>query len=316
MKREKFNTDVAGIDISKRWLDVRFAHSEDHLRFENKVEAFGELLTCLRDHGVRRVGMEASGDYEWAIRQALEQAGFEVVCHQPQDIKAFGRFRRIKAKSDKKDARLIAQATENWEGVIARRDPDLIDLAEMMTYYDHVTDLLAQSKNAAEHHHLKDIRARNSSLIAYLKAEKLSILKAILKRIRARPDLNERFELLKTMPGAGPVVAAGLVIRMPELGTMEHGKAAALVGVAPYDHDSGSRSGKRFISGGRDKPRALVYIAALAAKRVEPALKAFAERLKGAGKPPKVVLVAVMRKFIEAANLVLKRKTPWLKLPA
>lgn len=316
MKLEKLITDVAGIDISKRWLDVRFAHSEDYYRFENKAETFGDLLKCLHDHGVRRVGMEASGDYEWGIRQTLEQADFDVVFHQPQDIKAFARFRRIKAKSDKKDARLIAQATEHWEGVIARRDPDLIDLAEMMTYYDHVTDLLAQSKNVAEHHHLKEISTRNSSLIAYLKAEKLSIFKAILKRIKARPDLNERFELLKTMPGAGPVVAAGLLIRVPELGSMEHGKAAALVGVAPFDHDSGSRKGKRFISGGRDKPRALLYIAALAAKRVEPALKAFAIRLKDAGKPPKVVLVAIMRKLIEAANLVLKRKTPWLRLPA
>ena len=312
MKRDKSTTDVAGLDIAKLKLDLGFARSSDHKIFENKKGAFDELLTCLRDHGVKRVGMEASGDYERDVRETLEKAGFEVIVHQPQDVRAYARYRRIKAKSDKIDARLIAQATENWEGIVARRDPYLVDLAEMLTYYEHLTDLLAKSKTVAEHHRLPAIKKKSASLMATLKAEKQSILKTIIKKIKARPDLTERFDLLKTLPGIGVVTATILVVRMPELGTLEHGRAASLLGVAPFDHDSGTLKGKRFISGGRARPRTFTYLAALAAKRVKSPFKDFAGRLKKAGKPPKVILVAVMRKLIEAANLVLKRKTEWV----
>jgi transposase len=312
MKYEMFTTDVAGLDIGKRWLDLGFARSGDHFRFANQVNLFSELLTCLRAHGVCRVGLEASGNYERNIREALEKAGFEVIVHQPRDIRAFARFRRIKAKSDKLDARLIAQATENWEGVIARRDPDLLELAELMTFYEHVTGLLAQAKTTTEHHRLKAVTTMSASLIAHLTQTKKRALKQILDKIRKRSDLVNRFELLKSLPGIGPVTAAILLIRMPELGSLEHGRAASLCGVAPFDHDSGIMKGKRFISGGRARPRAFLYLAALSAVRVKSSpFKVFAERLKAAGKPPKVALTAVMRKMIETANVVLKRKTPW-----
>ncbi len=314
MKRENSTTDVAGLDIGKRNLDLGFARSDEHRQFANKPEAFDELLTCLREHGVKRVGMEASGDYERDVRETLEKAGFEVIVHQPQDVRAFARYRRIKAKSDKIDARLIAQATENWEGIVARRDPHVVELAEMLTYYEHVTDLVAKSKTVTEHQRLPVVKKSSSALIANLKAEKQRIFKMILKKIRARPDLGERFGLLMTLPGIGPVTAAILVVRMPELGTLEHGRAASLLGVAPFDHDSGNLKGKRFVSGGRARPRTFTYMAALSAKRmVSSPFKVFADRLKAAGKPPKVVLVAVMRKLIEAANVVLKRQTPWVE---
>lgn len=312
MKQDKSTTDVAGLDIGKRWLDVGFARSQDHRQFANSGEVFGEFLNWLHDHGVRRVGMESSGDYERHVREALETAGFEVIMHQPQAVRAYARYRRIKAKSDQIDARLIAQATENWEGVVARRDPDLVRRAEMMTFYEHVAGLLAKSKTVAEHQHLKVIKGLNASLIARLKVEKQRILKMILKEIAARPDMSNRFELLKSLPGIGPVTTAVLLIRMPELGMLEPGRAASLLGVAPFDHDSGSLKGKRFVSGGRARPRTFTYLAALSAKRMASPFKVFAERLKNAGKPPKVIVVAVMRKLIEAANRVLKRQTPWL----
>ena len=140
MKRENCTTDVAGLDIGKRNLDLGFARSDEHRQFANKPEAFDELLACLRAHGVKRVGMEASGNYERDVRERLEKAGFEVIVHQPQDVRAFARYRRIKAKSDKIDARLIAQATENWEGIVARRDPYVVELAEMLTFYEHVSN--------------------------------------------------------------------------------------------------------------------------------------------------------------------------------
>ncbi|MDB5470875.1 MAG: transposase family protein, partial [Caulobacter sp.] len=130
---------------------------------------------------------------------------------------------------------------------------------------------------------------------------------------KAEPDLLARFRLLISLPGVGPIVAASLVIRMPELGAMKRGQPAALLGVAPFDRDSGQLKGQRFIAGGRARPRRMVYIAALSAKRFDPALKAFAQRLADAGKPAKPIIVAVMRKLIEAANLVLARQQPWVK---
>ena len=315
MKLSKSNTDVAGLDIGKRYLDAGFARSEDHQQFLNKPEAFDELLALLRTHGVKRVGMEASGNYERDIREALETAGFEVIVQQPQNIRAFARFRGIKAKSDKIDCRVIAQATENWEGTVTRRDPDVVELAEMLTFYEHISDMLAKAKTVAEHHHLKIIKAMNTSMVTGLKADKQAILKRIVEKLKARPDLAERFRLLKTIPGIGQVTAIMLVVRMPELGRLEHGRAASLLGVAPFDHDSGSLKGKRFISGGRARPRSFTYLAALAAKRVASPFKVFAERLKAAGKPPKVIVIAVMRKLIEAANVVLKRQTEWGEKP-
>ena len=313
MKRDKSNTDVAGLDIGKHFIDTGFARCPDHRRFANKAGGFDDLVVWLREHGVSRVGMEASGNYERDVRESLETAGFEVIVHQPQDVRAYARYRRIKAKSDKIDARLIAQATENWEGIVARRDPDLIELAELTTYYEHVAGLLAKSRTVGEHHRLKAVKAMNKATMSYLKAEKQKVFKLIVKKIQARADLGERFELLKSLPGIGPVTAAVLVVRMPELGAMERGKAAALLGVAPFDHDSGTLKGKRFVSGGRSRPRTFAYLAALAAKRVASPFRTFAERLKTAGKPPKVIVIAVMRKLIEAANIVLKRQTPWVE---
>ena len=122
-----------------------------------------------------------------------------------------------------------------------------------------------------------------------------------------------RFRLLLSLPGVGPVVAATLVVRMPELGSMRRGQAAALAGLAPFDRDSGQWKGQRFIQGGRDRPRRMLYLAALAARRCSPALKAFADQLIARGKPKKLVVVAVMRKLVEAANLVLSRGQPWVR---
>ena len=256
MKRSKSNTDVAGLDIGKRYLDVGFARSEDHKQFLNKPEAFDELLAWLRAHDVNRVGMEASGNYERDIRKTLEKAGFEVIVYQPQNIRAFARFRGIKAKSDKIDCRLIAQATANWQGTMPRRDPSVVELAEMMTFYEQLSDMLAKVKTVAEHHHLKVIQTVNAAMIAEFKARKQAFLKLIIDKLKARSDLAERFRLLKTIPGIGMVNAAMLVVRMPELGTLDHGKAASLLGVAPFDHDSGNHKGKRFISGGGPGPGA------------------------------------------------------------
>ena len=312
MKQVQCTTGVAGVDIGKRWLDVGFCHDEAHRRFANTTVGIAELIACMRKLGVGRIGMEASGNYEREVREALEAEGFAVVVFQPLEVKTFARWRRIRLKSDKADAHLIALATQAYEGVSARRDPELIELAELLTVYEQASDLLATIKTQAEHDRLTDVIALRDEMKAALSQTKKRALVLLLHRVRLRPDWLKRFDLLRSLPGVGQVVALALLIRMPELGEMKPGQPAALLGVAPFDRDSGTLKGKRFITGGRARPRTLVYIAALAAKRMNNAFKAFAKRLIDAGKPPKVAIVAVMRKLIEAANLILKRQSPWI----
>lgn len=316
MEQRQSSTKVAGIDVGKQRLDVAVHGLEDTAQAANGPTGIAELIDWLRAREVGRVGLEASGGYERSVRQALEAAGFEVVVHQPLEVRLFARLKRRRAKNDRLDAQLIAAATAQVEAVRAARDPQLADLAERLTAYELVTDKAADLKTLLESIAAKDLAASLRAALRGLERTKAKLLADILGRLKARPDLLHRYRLLLSLPGVGPVVAATLVVRMPELGSMRRGQAAALLGVAPFDRDSGQWQGRRFIQGGRDRPRRMLYLAALAAKRCSPGLKAFADTLAVRGKPKKLVVIAVMRKLIEAANLVLSRGQPWLKQPA
>lgn len=316
MERVEFSRKTAGVDVGKHHLDVAVHGLEDLTRVENARGGLSELIAWLKAREVGRVGMEATGGYERAARLALESAGFEVVIHQPIEVRRFAQLKRWRAKNDRQDARLIAAATAQVEAVRAAQDPRLAELAERMTAYEQITDQLVELKTFLEHVTLKDVLAAIRTQIRSLESLKQRLANQILKQIKAHADLLARYRLLISLPGIGPIVAATLVVRMPELGRMRRGQAAALIGVAPFDRDSGQWKGQRFISGGRARPRRMLYLAAIVAKRFDPGLKAFGEALKARGKPAKVVTVAVMRKLIEAANLVLGRGQPWVKTQA
>ncbi len=316
MEQHQSNTKIAGIDVGKRRLDGAVNGLEDQYETANTVAGISALIAWLKVREVGRVGLEASGGYERQVMAALQAAGLEVVLHQPLEVRLFARLKRLKAKSDRIDARLIAMATAQVDAVKAAQDPRLRDLAERLTAYEQVTDQAAELKTFLEHVTLKDVARAIRTQIASLERLKKKLIGEILKRILAHPDLSRRLKLLRSLPGVGPIVAAALVVRMPELGSMTRGQAASLLGVAPFDRDSGQFKGMRFISGGRSRPRRLVYLAALAAKRCDNSFNAFAVRLQSRGKPPKVIVVAIMRKLIEAANLVLARDQPWLPHPA
>lgn len=316
MEQTKGNTKIAGVDVGKAQLDAAVHGSEDLTRTANTSAGFSELIGWLKVREVGRVGLEATGGYERGVRMALEAAGFEVVVHQPLEVRLFARLKRRLAKNDRLDARLIAAATAQVDAVRAAQDPRLTELAERLTAYEQVTDLAAQLKTAMEHVTLKDLARDLRAQIAALTRLKAKLIAQILAAIKTHADLLTRFRLLISLPGVGPVVAATLVVRMPELGALRKGQAAALIGVAPFDRDSGQWKGLRFIAGGRSRPRRMLYLAAMAAKRCDPSLKTFALGLIQRGKPAKVAIVAVMRKLIEAANLVLTRGQPWIKQPA
>ena len=313
MEQRKSNTKVAGVDVGKRWLDAAVCGCEELLRVSNDRTGIGELIAWLKRRHVGRVGMEATGGYERDLRAGLEAAGFEVVVHQPIEVRLFARLKRRRAKTDVLDAQLIAAATAQVDAVKAAQDPRLNDLAERLTAYEQITGHAAQMKTSLEQVRLKDVAALIRGQIRALERLKAKLAADILARIKAEPDLLARFKLLLSLPGVGPIVAASLLIRMPELGAMKRGQPAALLGVAPFDRDSGQFKGQRFITGGRARPRRMLYLAALSAKRFDPGLKAFAQRLAEAGKSAKPIIVAVMRKLIEAANLVIARGQPWVK---
>jgi transposase len=313
MEQGQLNTQVAGVDVGKRRLDAAVHGLEGETTVENSEAGISTLIAWLRMREVGRVGLEATGGYERGLRAALEAAGFEVVVHQPIEVRLFAKLKRRRAKNDRLDAQLIAAATAQVEAVRAARDPRLADLAERLTAYELVTDKAADLKVFLESVTLRDLVGALRVQIRSLERLKAKLLAEIVGRIKACPDLLDRFGLLLSLPGVGPVVAATLVVRMPELGGLRRGQAASLAGVAPFDRDSGQWKGLRFIQGGRSRPRRMLYLAALQARRCSPTLKAFADQLAARGKPAKLILVAVMRKLIEAANLVLQRGQPWQK---
>ncbi len=313
LKQDKSSTRTAGIDVAKAKLDVAVHGLEDELLVANDKAGFARLGQWLQARQVGRVGVEASGGYERAVVAHLRSEGFEVVVHQPAEVRAFARFKRIRAKNDRIDARLIAAATVQVEAVRTAGDVELQALAERLTAYEQAADLVAQLKTMLEHVTLADLKLEHEAQLKTLKAWKKSLAKELLARIAEHPKLGSRQTLLNSLAGIGPIIAASLVIRMPELGHMKRGEAAALAGVAPFDKDSGNSRGERHIFGGRARVRRMLYLAATVAKRIDPGARAFAQRLAAAGKKPKVVIIAVSRKLIEAANLVLQRGTPWVK---
>lgn len=313
MEQRKISTKVAGVDVGKRRLDAAVDGLEGEQSVENAAAGISELIDWLKAREVGRVGLEATGGYERGVRAALEQAGFEVVVHQPLEVRLFAKLKRRRAKNDRLDARLIAAATAQVDAVRAARDPRLMELAERLTAYELITDKAADLKTFLESLALKDVAATIRASLRGLERTKAKLAADIVARIKAHPDLLDRFRLLISLPGVGPIVAATLLVRMPELGALRRGQAASLLGVAPFDRDSGQWKGLRFIQGGRARPRRMIYLAALSAKRCSPTLKAFADNLAARGKAKKLIVVAVMRKLIEAANLVLSRGQPWLK---
>jgi transposase len=312
MKQIKTSTKIAGIDVSKATLDVAVHGLEAGSRFGNNEAGWRELEQWLAERQVVRVGLEASGGYERGVSGFLRERGLEVVTHQPAEVRAFARFKRIKAKNDRIDAAVIAAATAQIDTVRAASDPLLVELGDRLTAYEQAAELLAQLKTMLEHVALPDLRRQYEAQLKTLKLWKTQLAKDLIRRIREQPPLQRRFELLASLSGVGPIVAASLVLRMPELGAMTRGQAASLLGVAPFDHDTGQSHGQRHIFGGRTRVRRMVYLAACVARRIDPAFKAFAQRLADAGKKPKVILVAVMRKLIQAANVVLSRDAPWI----
>ena len=309
----KHITVCAGIDTSKRKLDVALEGTNEQQQVTTTPEGHERLLEWLRRRGVNRIGIEASGGYEFAVVATLRRHGFVVVVFQPAQVRAYATFHLQRAKNDKIDAALIASCTRDVKKIHAPPDPRLATFAGPLTAIEQMTDDLTRLKTRRESCHDARLWQLWKEEIARLKKLQKAEFKALVAAIRQHQDLARRLALINSVDGIGLPTAVAILVRLPEIGRITREQAAALSGLAPYDDDSGTYMGARHIAGGRERLRGALYAAALpAAFRWNPQLIALYGRLTGAGKLHKVALVACARKLLIFANTVVARDTPWV----
>ena len=298
-----------GIDVSKDWLDVAATGGAAAWRVANSLGGLDGLVAQLRELDVHRIVLEASGGYETLALERLHAAGFAVVLVQPLRARHFARALGRYAKTDAIDAHVLARmallAVEEaplWEPV----DEQLADLKALVERRQQVLAL-----RDAERKRLRlaraIVRADLERAVAALTAQVAELECRIDALVTAQRRLFDEVALLQSVRGVGRVSAATLRVVVPELGTLTRQQVAALVGVAPMNRDSGAKSGRRYIRGGRNVARQALYMAALAATRWNAVIRARYAHLVATGKKPKVALVACMRKLLIHLNSLMRR---------
>lgn len=306
----------AGIDVSKDRLDIALYPDEERFSVSNDAAGWHELCRQLRPLGVRAIGIEASGGYQLGVVGALLDAGLPVRSVHPWKLRQFAKAAGRLAKNDQLDAGLIARFVATLPCRPIARDPAREHLAELVNTRRQMLDLKQQLGNQLEHLRDAALRRLHQAHIRRIEADVVRLDRRIAETIAAVPTFAKRAALLGSVPGVGPVLAATLLALLPELGRIRHRQIGALVGVVPYDFDSGKMRGLRCIFGGRARVRRVLFMAAQVAGQHNPVLSAFKQRLLAAGKPPKVAIVAVMRKLLTTLNAMLRDEREWCQVKA
>lgn len=255
--------------------------------------------------------VEATGGVERRIVRALAAAELPVIVVNPRQVRDFAKATGRLAKTDKIDAEILAHFGEAVRPALrAVPEPASEELRALITRRRQVTEMLTAETNRLAHS-AKAVRKRIEAHIRWLEAELDRVDSELDQSIQQSPIWREQEELLKSVPGIGPVISRTLLAELPELGKLNRKQIAALVGVAPLNWDSGTLRGRRAIWGGRSAVRAALYMAALVASRRNSTIQDFYRRLRNAGKAPKVALVACMRKLLTILNAMIKHKTHW-----
>jgi transposase len=302
---------VVGIDVSKAALDVAVLPSGEVLQFANDANGIDDLTKTLKSAAVDLVVMEATGGYETAVATALVGAGLRVAVVNPRQIRDFAKASGRLAKNDRIDAQVIAAFGQAIEPEIVRLpDEEARKLEELLVRRRQLVAMRVQEMNRLG---LMQgaMRKRIKSHIDWLEKEIDKLDVDITAGLRSSPAWRAKDELLRSFKGVGPVTSSTLVVELPELGQLDRRAIAALVGLAPFNRDSGVMRGRRSIYGGRSHVRTLLYMAATTAIRSNPVIRAFYERLKARGKPHKVAMVACMRKMLTILNAMVRQSTPW-----
>lgn len=301
---------LAGIDVSKQTLDVYVMPSGERWTVSYDRRGLSKLRRQLLDLGVAVAAVEASGGYEREVSEVLEDAGLVIHRLNPLRVRRFAQLRGRLAKTDRLDARTVAEFARAYpQDRQLRRDPRRDRLAEHLLVRRHIQDGIVDCINQLEH--LQDSRLRRLVVTRQAALERtLAILdRRLAELIAEHDDLVALSDQLRTVPGVGPVLATTLIALLPELGALTRRQVASLVGVAPFDRSSGQQVGAKSIHAGRVLVRNALYMAAMAASRRNPAIKAFAQRL--ATKPGKVRLVACMRKLLVTLNAMVRDGAQW-----
>jgi len=312
------NTFV-GIDVGGAVLEVAW-HRGGSAQYANRPDAIATLIQKLQSGPtITRIVIEPTGGYERPLRKALRQAGLPVEVIHPSRFKAYRTLVGTKAKSDTSDARLLAAyaaAPDDVRGCKAHHvelPEDAIrealnELANRREQLKHMIHAETCRLNTAR---LADVRLAIEAHREALVADDKQVHKMMLTLVRQRVDLRRDQRLLRTICGIGEKSALACIAMVPELGRIDNKAAAALIGAAPFVHQSGTKTSPARIYGGRSAVRNILYMAAVAASRHNPVLRPFYERLIAAGKPAKVALIAVLRRLVVFANAVLKSGQPW-----
>lgn len=300
-----------GIDVSKKQLDIYVRPLEKTLSYENQPSGISHLVEYLKAEKPCLVVLEATGTFHHPVMNAISKAGIAISVINPRQARDFARASGQLAKTDAIDAKVLAhfaevmkppvrelpdEQTQQTKDLVARRH----QLVEMMTAEKNRLQAMSQIAK-------KDIE----QTITWLKKRIKKIEEQIKLSITKSDESREKYDLLQSIPGVGPVVASNLVAGLPELGQIGHKQISALIGVAPLNHDSGQKKGKRRIWGGRGFVRSTLYMAAVVGIRHNSVIKEFYERLRGTGKPAKVALTACMHKLIVIMNAMVKHNAHW-----
>ena len=309
-------TWFVGIDVSKQQLDIAVRPSGESWTVAADEAGVSALVTRLRTLGPTLIVLEATGGLEVALAGALAAAALPVAVVNPRQVRDFARATGLLAKTDRLDAQCLAHFADAVRPP-ARALPDAQaqELSALLQRRRQLVDMLTAEKNRLQIAPRR-IRPQIQTHIEWLQQQIRQFDDELRDLIRTSPLWRETEDLLRSAPGVGPVLATTLVAALPELGRLTRQQIAALVGVAPLNRDSGTLRGRRTVWGGRAPVRRVLYMSTLAAVRHNPVLAAFYQRLRAAGKAPKVALTACMRKLLTILNAMLKHRTRWAPVMA
>jgi transposase len=305
-------TTFVGIDVSKSSLDVAFLPEGKPLKVEYDTKGLGTLRRSLPAAGSCLIVLEATGGYQRRVVADLVDAGHLVAVVNPRQVRDYARGLGILAKTDRIDAGVIARFGQDVKPrTMAKASEKQEELAELVTRRRQLVDLRVAEKNRQEHPTTKIVKKSVQQVIDHLTKQITRIEKDILALVKSHDDFQGKGEIIASVPGVGAVTVASLLAELPELGLLNRQEISALVGVAPFNRDSGKLKGTRSIRGGRKDVRNTLYMAALTAIRCNPVIRQFAQRLKANGKPFKVLITACMRKLLVILNTLVKTNTHW-----
>jgi transposase len=304
---------VVGIDVAKDKVDACIRSVSQRQTFPSTVEGRRAFIRWLRKHKVSRAVMEASDGYERDWAKALRKGSIEVRIVDPKRLRSFAQSAGRLAKNDTIDAEMIAWFAETFDEARGQAyDAAREELVQIVNARQALLEQQTQMQNRCEHTVPVAVRKMHQRLLKAIVLEVTKLEAVIAELTKASPHFAETADIIESVPGLGKITTAGLIAAMPELGQVSNEAISALLGVAPYDDDSGKRRGERQIKGGRRKVRNLFYMACMgAATQHNPVLKAFYRRLIAKGKKPKVALVACMRKLIVILNIMIARREKW-----